>query len=53
MFAALDSKQFEACFVRWMSGLIPSLADQIIAIDGKTVRGSHPQDKRAIHLVSA
>ncbi|WP_374729527.1 hypothetical protein [Caballeronia calidae] len=21
MFAALDSKQFEACFVRWMSGL--------------------------------
>ncbi|WP_074173721.1 ISAs1 family transposase [Caballeronia calidae] len=52
-FAALDSKQFEACFVGWMSGLIPSLVDQIVAIDGKTVPGSHQQDKRAIHQVSA
>jgi predicted transposase YbfD/YdcC len=53
VFATLDSKQFEACFIRWMSGLIPSLVDQVVAIDGKTVRGSHQRDQRAIHLVSA
>lgn len=53
VFAALDSKQFETCFIRWMSGLIPCLVDQVVAIDGKTVRGSCQRDQRAIHLVSA
>jgi len=40
VFAALNPKQFEACFIRWMSGLCPTLAGQVVAIDGKTVRGS-------------
>jgi predicted transposase YbfD/YdcC len=53
VFAALNPKQFEACFIRWMSGLCPTLAGQVIAIDGKTVRGSHQRGQRAIHLVSA
>jgi predicted transposase YbfD/YdcC len=53
VFAALDPKQFEACFIRWMSHLFPALADQVVAIDGKTVRGSRQADQRAIHLVSA
>ncbi|WP_321899964.1 ISAs1 family transposase [Paraburkholderia heleia] len=53
VFAALDPIQFEACFVRWMSRLFPSLADQVVAIDGKTVRGSHRNGQDAIHLVSA
>lgn len=53
VFAALDPKQFEACFIRWMSGLCPALAGQVVAIDGKTVRGSHQRGERAIHLVSA
>ncbi|CAE6866802.1 hypothetical protein R75461_08327 [Paraburkholderia nemoris] len=26
VFAALNPKQFEACFIRWMSGLCPALA---------------------------
>ena len=34
VFAALDSAQFEACLVRWMSALCPSLAGEIVAIDG-------------------
>lgn len=38
VFAALDSTKFEACFVRWMSALCPSLEGQIVAIDGKTAR---------------
>lgn len=55
VFAALDSKQFQACFVRWMSTLCPSLAGEIVAMDGKTVRGAHDRrgGKSAIHMVSA
>ena len=36
-----------------MSGACPALAGQVVAIDGKTVRGSHQRGERAIHLVSA
>jgi predicted transposase YbfD/YdcC len=55
VFAALDSATFQACFIRWMSGLCPSLEGQIVAIDGKTARGSHHRrcGKQAIHMVSA
>ena len=55
VFAALDSVVFQACFIRWMGTLVPSLAGQIVAIDGKTARGSHQRrcGKQAIHLVSA
>lgn len=53
VFAALNPKQFESCFVRWMGHVCPALGDQIVAIDGKTVRGSRNADQRAIHLVSA
>jgi hypothetical protein len=53
VFAALNPRQFETCFVRWMRHLCPALADQVVAIDGKTVRGSRRCERRAIHLVSA
>src|SRR6266496_3389018 len=55
VFAALDSKVFQACFIRWMGTLCPSLAGEIVAMDGKTMRGSHDRfhGKQAIHLVSA
>jgi predicted transposase YbfD/YdcC len=53
VFAALDARRFEACFIRWMSALIPSLTGQIVAIDGKTVRRSYERGQRPIHLVSA
>ncbi|WP_050810770.1 ISAs1 family transposase [Burkholderia ambifaria] len=36
-----------------MSSACPALAGQVVAIDGKTVRGSHHSGERAIHLVSA
>jgi predicted transposase YbfD/YdcC len=52
VFAALDSAQFEACFVRWMSALCPSLEGQILAIDGKTARGACDRGQQALHLVS-
>ena len=55
VFAALDSALFQERFVLWMSTLVPSLEGQIVAIDGKTVRGSRQRrcGKQAIHLVSA
>jgi predicted transposase YbfD/YdcC len=53
VFSLLDAKQFEACFMRWIGGLCPSLAGQHVAIDGKCVRGSHDGKQSAIHLVSA
>lgn len=53
VFAALDARCFEACFIRWMSAVIPNLGGQIVAIDGKTVRRSYERGKRPIHLVSA
>jgi len=53
VFAALDSVKFEECFVRWMSVLCPSLEGEIVAIDGKTARGSRERGQAALHMVSA
>ncbi|MFL9998447.1 ISAs1 family transposase [Paraburkholderia sediminicola] len=53
VFAALNPKQSEACFIRWMSGACPTLAGLVVAIDGKMVRGSRQEDQRAINLVLA
>jgi hypothetical protein len=55
VFAALNSATFQACFIQWMITLCPSLDGQIVALDGKTARGSHHRrcGKNAIHVVSA
>lgn len=52
VFRLLDPKQFERCFRRWVSSVIPTLRGTI-AIDGKTVRGSGGGGESAIHMVSA
>ena len=48
----LDPQQFEAAFRNWVGGVIGALSGSV-AIDGKTVRGSHDGERSAIHLVSA
>ena len=64
VFALLDPKQFEDCFVRWVEALQKYLQEaqaqgkmreQLIALDGKTLRRSFDQasGKAAIHMVSA
>lgn len=55
VFAALDPAQFRACFLAWMQAVAGVLPTQVIAVDGKTVRGSHDaaDGKAAIHMVSA
>ncbi|WP_230965790.1 MULTISPECIES: ISAs1 family transposase [Burkholderia] len=52
-FAALDPLEFETRFVRWMRGLCPVPADEVVAIDGKTVRGSRSANPHGIHVVLA
>lgn len=53
VFALLDAPTFEACFVRWVQPLCPSVAGATIAIDGKSVRGSRTGGAAMAHLVSA
>ena len=55
VFAALDPGQFRTCFQRWTQAVAGVLPAQVIALDGKTVRGSHHRGggKQAIHMVSA
>jgi len=53
VFKLLDPRKFEASFIRWMQPLCPTLAGDWIAIDGKSVRGSHHGDTPMTHLVSA
>lgn len=52
--SSLCPETFETCFQRWSSALAGENKG-VIAIDGKTLRGSHDHSngKAAIHLVSA
>jgi predicted transposase YbfD/YdcC len=54
VFARVDPEQFQHSFLTWVQALQRVRAD-LIAIDGKTHRGSHdrPNGKAALHLVSA
>jgi predicted transposase YbfD/YdcC len=53
VFAALNPLQFQHCFQAWMEAVRTILPDEVIALDGKTVRGSRDGGKDAIHMVSA
>src|SRR4028119_2470578 len=55
VFAALDPEQFQTCFLAWVQAAAAISDDQIVALDGKTLRRSHDRSKgkAAIHMVSA
>lgn len=55
VFAAIEPKQFQRCFIAWMKSCHQAPKGEVIAIDGKTVRGSYTQSDKsnAIHMVSA
>jgi predicted transposase YbfD/YdcC len=52
---ALKPAEFERCLLSWITALHEITGGQIIAIDGKTLRGSFDaaSSKSAIHMVSA
>ena len=53
--AALDAEAFRQAFMQWVEGVFQVSKGQVIAVDGKTVRGSHERGagKEAIHMVNA
>lgn len=54
IFATLDARAFQLCFVTWVSALTNTPAE-VIAVDGKTSRRSYQKkgSKEPIHMVSA
>lgn len=55
VFAALDPRAFEECFMKWIADLTTASQGRLIAIDGKTIRRSldTANSKAAIHMVNA
>lgn len=54
VFSAIDTKQFEVCFADWATSLSEEFKQQVIAIDGKTVRGAKSNgEKSPVHIVGA
>jgi predicted transposase YbfD/YdcC len=55
VFARLDPAALLVCLQTWLSELRRNLGGKHVAIDGKTLRGSHDGETRphALHLVSA
>jgi predicted transposase YbfD/YdcC len=55
IFAALNPAQFERSFTRWVAALEERTDGRVIALDGKTLRGSHDRaaGRPPLHLVSA
>lgn len=55
VFAKIDSEAFQTRFMRWVEAVFRVTPGQVIALDGKTLRGSHQRGigKAAIHLVNA
>ena len=54
VFARLDQRAFQRCFVSWMTAWHYRLTGKHLAIDGKAARGSASPSKgfRALHLVT-
>ncbi len=55
VFARLDPKEFERCFLHWIRAVAKRTQRQLVAIDGKKLRRSHDRrlGHRAIEMVSA
>lgn len=44
--------EFAACFPSWTQALRQTVAGELIAIDGKTLRGSRTKTRGPVHLVN-
>lgn len=53
LFGLINPTEFEAAFRRWVSGVVPALGAEVVAIDGKSSRRSGKVDATPLHLVSA
>ena len=54
VFSALDPAELEEGFVAWVSSIAKLTAGEVVAIDGKALRGTRKRAKKTIvHMVSA
>ena len=53
VFAALDPVAFTDCFLNWVRSIVELSEQEIVAIDGKTLRRSHEAGGAPLHVVSA
>ena len=54
VFSTIDSSQLESCFITWVNSISKLIKGQVIAIDGKTLRGAKSHGKSSpVHMVSA
>lgn len=55
VFEKINPKEFEQCFRQWVKSLVEKLGVEVVAIDGKTHRGSYDRESKlkALHTVSA
>ncbi|ENM5763214.1 ISAs1 family transposase [Vibrio mimicus] len=55
LISTINPTEFRDCFLAWMKAVHKLTCGEVVAIDGKTLRGSYDRDDRqsAIHMVSA
>jgi len=54
VFAKLDPTQWQVCFLDWVRMVVGGrLHGDVVALDGKSLRGSACADERAVHMLNA
>lgn len=53
VFSAIDPEIFLECFIEWVAGICTSLDNEIVAIDGKALRGALNKGESIPYIVSA
>jgi len=52
-FEIVDKEELERAFRRWISGFVALKGQEVLAVDGKVLRGSRKKDKSAVSVLSA
>lgn len=55
VFATLEPESFNSCFIDWVNSISKISTNEVIAIDGKSIRGANPKKdgNKMPHIVSA
>lgn len=53
IFAIIKPDQLEKCFMHWAKSICAIPENEIVSVDGKTIRGSRDDNYSVIHMISA
>jgi predicted transposase YbfD/YdcC len=55
VFSLIETEQFERCFLAWMQSVFETTEGEVVALDGKRLRGSYDRasNQAALHMVGA